>query len=133
MAGGDELTLGVIRQSKVRTQTALGSVRRFESEGAGNGSNSTVLQLSEKSFARQIADRRSPQTLGDDRWQLNAFSRGMGEAKAAAGKRSDIHGYLEAIAPGTNRRSYYESIASISSENLSNLVLRKGLRSFSHG
>ena len=81
----------VIRQSeKYEPRLLLEAWRRFESEVTGNGSNLTVLQLCEKFFARQIAERRSSQTLGDDRWRLNAFSRGMGQARAAAVKRSDI-------------------------------------------
>jgi hypothetical protein len=103
--------LGVIRQSeKHEPKLLLEAWRRFESEGKGNGSNFTVLQLCEKFFARQLAERRSPQTLGDDRWRLNAFSRGMGQAKASAVKRSDILGYLETIPPGTNRRSHYKTL-----------------------
>jgi hypothetical protein len=43
------------------------------------------------------AERRSAQTLTDDRRRLNAFSRALGQAKAAAVKRSDILGYLEGI------------------------------------
>src|SRR5258707_10313714 len=34
----------------------------------------------------------------------------MGQARAAAVKRSDILGYLEAIPPGTNRRSHYKTL-----------------------
>ena len=103
--------LGVIRQSeKYEPRLLLEAWRRFESEGTGNGSNLTVQQLCEKFLARQIAERRSPQTLGDDRWRLKAFSRGMGQARAAAVKRSDILGYLEAIPPGTNRRSHYKTL-----------------------
>ena len=103
--------LGVIRQSeKYEPALLLEAWRRFESEGIGNGSNLTVQQLCENFFGRQIAERRSPQTLADDRWRLNAFSRGMGQSRAAAVKRSDILGYLEAIPPGTNRRSHYKTL-----------------------
>jgi hypothetical protein len=84
--------------------------RRFESEGLGNGANLTVQQLCEKFFARQIAERRSAQTLADDRWRLNAFSRQVGQARAVAVERSDVLGYLEAIPPGTNRRSHYKTL-----------------------
>jgi hypothetical protein len=111
LAVEEKHVLGVIRQSeKYEPKFLLEAWRRFESEGSGNGSNFTVLQLCENFFARQVAERRSPQTLGDDRWRLNAFSRGMGQAKAAAVKRSDILGYLEAIPPGTNRRSHYKTL-----------------------
>ena len=72
-----------------------------------------MQQLCEKFFARQVAERRSSQTLADDRWRLNAFSGGMGEARAAAVKRSDILGYLEAIPPGTNRRSHYKTLSKL--------------------
>jgi hypothetical protein len=66
--------LGVIRQSeKYEPKLLLEAWRRFESEGKGNGSNFTVLQLCEKFLARQLAERRSPQTLGDDRWRLTRF------------------------------------------------------------
>jgi hypothetical protein len=103
--------LGVIRQSqKYEPRLLLEAWRRFESEGPGNGANLTVQQLCEKFFARQIAERRSVQTLADDRWRLNAFSREVGQARAAAVKRSDILGYLEAIPPGTNRRSHYKTL-----------------------
>jgi hypothetical protein len=34
----------------------------------------------------------------------------MGQARAGAVKRSDILGYLEAIPPGTNRRSHYKTL-----------------------
>jgi hypothetical protein len=34
----------------------------------------------------------------------------VGQARAAAVKRSDILGYLEAIPPGTNRRSHYKTL-----------------------
>lgn len=111
LAVEEKHVLGVIRQSeKYEPRLLLEAWRRFESEGTGNGSNLTVLQLCEKFFARQIAERRSPQTLGDGRWRLIAFSRGMGQARAAAVKSSDILGYLEAIPPGTNRRSHYKTL-----------------------
>jgi hypothetical protein len=111
LAVEEKHVLGVIRQSeKYEPKLLLEAWRRFESEAMGNGSNLTVQQLCEKFFGRQIAERRSPQTLADDRWRLNAFSRGMGQSRAAAVKRSDILGYLEAIPPGTNRRSHYKTL-----------------------
>ena len=111
LAVEEKHVLGVIRQSeKYNPRLLLEAWRRFESEGTGNGSNLTVQLLCESFLARQIAERRSPQTLADDRWRLNAFSRGMGQARAGAVKRSDILGYLEAIPPGTNRRSHYKTL-----------------------
>jgi hypothetical protein len=111
LAAEEKHILGVIRQSeKYEPRLLLEAWRRFEGEGTGNGSNLTVQRLCEKFFARQIAERRSSQTLADDRWRLNAFSRGMGQARAAVVKRSDILGYLEAIPPGTNRRSHYKTL-----------------------
>jgi hypothetical protein len=98
---------GNARPERLRPKQAE---KPFESEGSGNGANLTVQQLCEKFFARQIAERRSAQTLADDRWRLNAFSREAGQARAAAMKRSDILGYLEAIPPGTNRRSHYKTL-----------------------
>ena len=107
LAVEEKHVLGVIRQSeKYEPALLLEAWRRFESEGIANGSNLTVQQLCENFFGRQMAERRSPQTLADDRWRLNAFSRGMGQSRAAAVKRSDILGYLEAMPPGTNRRSH---------------------------
>lgn len=103
--------LGVIRQSgKYEPGLLLEAWRRFESEGMGNGTNFTLLQLCERFLARQIAERRSPQTVADDRWRLNAFCRALGHARAEAVKRSDMMGYLEGIAPGTNRRSHYKTV-----------------------
>ena len=111
LAVEEKHVLGVIRQSeKYEPALLLEAWRRFESEGIGNGSNLTVQQLCENFFCRQMTERRSPQTLSDDRWRLNAFSRGMGQSRAAAVKRSDILGYLEAIPPGTNRRSHYKTL-----------------------
>ena len=111
LAVEEKHVLGVIRQSqKYEPRLLLEAWRRFESEGSGDGANLTVQQLCEKFFARQIAERRSAQTLADDRWRLNAFSREVGQARAAAVKRSDILGYLEAIPPGTNRRSHYKTL-----------------------
>jgi site-specific recombinase XerD len=111
LAVEEKHVLGVIRQSqKYEPRLLLEAWRRFESEGTGNGANLTVQQLCEKFLARQIAERRSAQTLADDRWRLNAFSREVGQARAAAVKRSDILGYLEAIPPGTNRRSHYKTL-----------------------
>jgi hypothetical protein len=95
---------------KYEPRLLLGAWRRFESEESGNGANLTARQLCEKFFARQKAARRSAQTLADDRWRLNAFSKEVGQARAAAVKRSDILGYLEAIPPGTNRRSHYKTL-----------------------
>jgi hypothetical protein len=58
----------VVRQSeKYEPKLLLEAWRRFESEGKGNDSNFTVLQLWEKFFARQLAERRSLQTVRDDR------------------------------------------------------------------
>ena len=111
LAVEEKHVLGVIRQSeKYEPTLLLEAWRRFESEGIGNGSNFTIQQLCEKFFGRQIAERRSPQTLADDRWRLNAFSHAMGQSRGAAVKRSDILGYLEAIPPGTNRRSHYKTL-----------------------
>ncbi|MBV8225615.1 MAG: hypothetical protein JO232_10545, partial [Verrucomicrobia bacterium] len=111
LAVEEEHVLGVIRQSeRYEPRLLLEAWRRFESEGTGNGSNLTVQQLCERFLARQIAERRSSQTLADDRWRLNGFSRRMGQSRAAAVKRSDILGYLEAIPPGTNRRSHYKTL-----------------------
>jgi hypothetical protein len=111
LAVEEKHVLGVIRQSEqYEPRLLLEAWRHFESEGTGNGSNLAVQQLCEKFLARQIAERRSPQTLGDDRWRLNAFSRAMGQARARAVKRSDILGYLEPISPGTNRRSHYKTL-----------------------
>jgi hypothetical protein len=111
LAVDEKHVLGVIRQSeKYEPRLLLEAWRRFESEAVGNGSNLTVQQLCEIFFGRQIAERRSPQTLADDRWRLNAFSRGIGQSRAVAVKRSDILGYLEAIPPGTNRRSHYKTL-----------------------
>jgi hypothetical protein len=80
--------------------------QRFQSEGMGNDSNLAVQQLCEKFFNRQIAERRSVQTLAVDRWRLNAFSRALGHARVAAVKRSDVLRYLEAIAPNSCERTY---------------------------
>jgi hypothetical protein len=103
LAVEEKHVLGVIRQSqKYEPTLLLEAWRRFESGGSDNGTNLTVQQLCEKFLARQIAERRSPQTLGDDRWRLKAFSKGIGQARAAAVKRSDILGYLEAIRPMVN-------------------------------
>ena len=111
LAVEEKHVLGVIRQSqKYESTLLLEAWRRFESEGTGNGANLTVQQLCEKFLARQKAEHRSPQTLADDRWRLNALSRLVGQARAAAVKRSDILGYLEAIPPGTNRRSHYKTL-----------------------
>ena len=98
----DEMhVLGVIRQSeKYEPGLLLEAWRRFESQATDNMANLTVQQLCEKFFARQIAERRSAHTLNDDRWRLNAFSRVLGQTRAAAVKRSDILGYLEGIPPG---------------------------------
>ena len=111
----DEMhVLGVIRQSeKYEPGLLLEAWRRFEIEATDNRANLTVQQLCEKFFARQIAERRSPHTLNDDRWRLNAFSRALGQARAAAMKRSDILGYLEGIPPGTNRRSHYKTLRKV--------------------
>ena len=66
---------------------------------------------SAKNFSSdRIAERRSVQTLADDRWRLNAFSRALGHARVPAVKRSDVLRYLEAIPPGTNRRSHYKTL-----------------------
>ena len=114
LAVEEKHVLGVIRQSqKYEPRLLLEAWRRFESEGTGNGSNLTVQQLCEKFLARQVAERRSVQTLADDRWRLNAFSRAVGQARAAAVKRSDILGYLEGIPPGTNRRSHYKTLRKV--------------------
>jgi hypothetical protein len=111
LAVEEKHVLGVIRQSqKYEPTLLLEAWRRFESEGTGNGGNLTVQQLCEKFLARQKAEHRSPQTLADDRWRLNALSSLVGQARAAAVKRSDILGYLEAIPPGTNRRSHYKTL-----------------------
>jgi hypothetical protein len=100
-----------IRQSQnYEPRLLLEAWQRFQSEGMGNGSNLTVQQLCEKFLTRQIAERRSVQTLADDRWRLNAFSRAVGHARAAGVKRSDILRYLEGIPPGTNRRSHYKTL-----------------------
>src|ERR1700757_2349417 len=74
------------------------------------GTSKARERACEKFLARQIAERRSPHTIGDDRWRLNAFSRAMGQARSRAVKRSDILGYLEPISPGTNRRSHYKTL-----------------------
>ena len=106
--------LGVIRQSeKYEPGLLLEAWRRFESEATDNRGNLTVQQLCEKFFARQIAERRSAHMLNDDRWRLNAFSRALGQARAASVKRSDILGYLEGIPPGTNRRSHYKTLRKV--------------------
>jgi hypothetical protein len=103
--------LGVIRQSeRYQPGLLLEAWRRFESEGMDEGTNLTIQDLCEKFLARQIAERRSAQTLADDRWRLNAFAREVGENRAVATKRSDILGYLESIPPGTNRRSHYKTL-----------------------
>jgi hypothetical protein len=74
LAVEEKHVLGVIRQSeKYEPKLLLEAWRRFESEGKSTGSNLTVLQLCEKFFARQIAERRSSQTLGEDRWRLLIF------------------------------------------------------------
>ena len=73
LAVEEKHVLGVIRQSeKYNPRLLLEAWRRFESEGTANGSNLTVQLLCESFLTRQIAERRSPQTLGDDRWRLNA-------------------------------------------------------------
>src|SRR5438132_1536674 len=113
MVRSSKLLSGLSPSKIVRNRKSLllEAWQRFESEGTGNGANLTVQQLCKKFLARQIAERRSAQTLADDRWRLNALSRLVGQARAAAVKRSDILGYLEAIPPGTNRRSHYAAHA----------------------
>jgi hypothetical protein len=44
-------------------------------------SRSFVQELSEKFLARQIAERRSAQTIADDRWRLKTFSRVVGKSR----------------------------------------------------
>src|ERR1700741_1868380 len=93
--------LGVIRQSqKYAPALLLEAWQRFESDGLRDG-KLTVQELSEKFLARQIAERRSAQTIADDRWRLKTFSRVVGKSRVAVIKRSDILGYLEGIPPGT--------------------------------
>src|SRR5579864_4580520 len=88
LAVEEKHVLGVIRQSqKYEPRLLLEAWRRFENEGTSNGANFTVQQLCQKFLARQIAERRSAQTLADDRWRLNTFSRKAGQAKAEAVKR----------------------------------------------
>ena len=66
LAVEEKHVLGVIRQSqKYEPRLLLEAWRRFESEGSGEGANLTVQQLCEKFFARQIAERRSAQTLAE--------------------------------------------------------------------
>jgi hypothetical protein len=102
--------LGVIRQSqKYAPALLLEAWQRFESDGLRDG-KLTVQELSEKFLARQIAERRSAQTIADDRWRLKTFSRVVGKSRVAVIKRSDILGYLEGIPPGTNRRSHYKAL-----------------------
>jgi hypothetical protein len=111
LAVEEKHVLGVIRQSqKYEPRLLLEAWKRFESNETSTGANRTVQQLCERFLARQVAERRSTQTLADDRWRLNAFARAKGEARAAAVKRSDILGYLEGIPPGTNRRSHYKTL-----------------------
>ena len=103
--------LGVIRQSeKYEPGLLLEAWRRFEIEGTGAAANLSVQRLVEKFLARQIAERRSAQTLADDRWRLNAFTRALGQARSAGVNRPDILAYLEGIPPGTNRRSHYKTL-----------------------
>jgi hypothetical protein len=75
--------LGVIRQSqKYAPGMLLEAWQRFESERIRDG-KLTVQQLCEKFLARQIAERRSAQTIADDRWRLNTFSRAVGKSRVA--------------------------------------------------
>jgi hypothetical protein len=111
LAVEEKHVLGVIRRSQsYEPRLLLEAWQRFQSEGMGKASNLAVQQLCEKFLIRQMAERRSVQTLADDRWRLNAFSRAVGQARVATVKRSDILRYLEGIPPGTNRRSHYKTL-----------------------
>ena len=111
LAVEEKHVLGVIRQSeKYEPGLLLEAWQQFEKEGRGEARNLTVQQLAEMFLARQIAERRSPRTLGDDRWRLNAFSSELGQLRAGVVKRADILAYLERMAPGTNRRSHHKTL-----------------------
>src|SRR5258708_34396598 len=111
LAVEEKHVLGVIRQSeKYEPGLLLEAWRRFEKEGDGEVGKLTVQELAEKFLVRQRAERRSARTVLEDRWRLNAMTRALGHLRVGAVKRADILGYMEGIAPGTNRRSHHKTL-----------------------
>ena len=104
--------LGLIRQSADYTPEFLLDVWRSHQANQKSQlkTSLTVAQLCKAFYNRQIQEKRAYRTISDDRWRLNKFAGALGGLDSNRCTSVNISRYLEAIPPGSNRRSHYKTL-----------------------
>jgi hypothetical protein len=104
--------LGLIHQSEDYTpELLLDAWRSHQADQQSQPKSSlTIAELCKGFYNRQIQEKRSYRTISDDRWRLNKFAGTLGELDSNRCTSVNISRYLEAIPPGTNRRSHYKTL-----------------------